>query len=189
MHHALSNCLVYHFADDTNLVFSHSDPSKIAKEANRELAILYDWLCANRLSLNVGKTELTIFRPPSVPLAKRITLTLAGSKIFESLKVKYLGIILDSRLTWKLHIDELCKKLGRRVGMVFKIRYQCNKKVLRSLYFSLFESHLAYGLPVWGSANLALTQKLFILQKKAIRAITFSDFRAHTTPLFKDLNI
>jgi len=189
MHNALSNCLVYHFADDTNLVFSHSDPSKIAKEANKELAILYDWLCANRLSLNVGKTEFTIFRPPSVPLVKRITLTLAGSKIFESLKVKYLGIILDSRLTWKLHIDELCKKLGRTVGMLFKIRYQCTKKVLRSLYFSLFESHLAYGLPVWGSANLTLTHRLFILQKKAIRAITFSDFRAHTSPLFKDLNI
>jgi len=188
MHRALLNCSVYHFADDTNLVFSNKDPSKIQRVANSELAILYDWLCANRLSLNVGKTEFTIFRPPSVPLANRITLTLAGTKIFESLKVKYLGIILDSRLTWKIHIDELCKKLGRTVGMLFKIRYQCNKNVLRSLYFSLFESHLSYGLPVWGCANQALIQKLFILQKKAIRAITFSDFRAHTSPIFKDTN-
>ena len=188
MHRALLNCSVYHFADDTNLVFSNKDPSKIQRVANSELAILYDWLCANRLSLNVGKTEFTIFRPPSVPLANRITLTLAGTKNFESLKVKYLGIILDSRLTWKIHIDELCKKLGRTVGMLFKIRYQCNKNVLRSLYFSLFESHLSYGLPVWGCANQALIQKLFILQKKAIRAITFSDFRAHTSPIFKDTN-
>ena len=189
MHHALMNCLVYHFADDTNLIFSHKDSSKIPKEVNSELAILYDWLCANRLSLNVGKNEFTIFRPPSVSLAHRITLTLAGTKIFESLKVKYLGIILDSRLKWKIHVDELCKKLGRTVGMLFKIRHQCNKKVLRSLYFSLFESHLSYGLPVWGSANQALIEKLFILQKKAIRAITFSDFRAHTSPLFKEINI
>ena len=142
-----------------------------------------------RLSLNVGKTEFTIFRPPSGSLANRITLTLAGTKIFESLKVKYLGIILDSRLTWKIHVDELCKKLGRTVGMLFKIRHQCIKRVLRSLYFSLFESHLSYGLPVWGCANQALIQKLFILQKKAIRAITFSDFRAHTSPIFKDINV
>ena len=119
----------------------------------------------------------------------RITLTLAGTKIFESLKVKYLGIILDSRLTWKIHVDELCKKLGRTVGMLFKIRHQCTKRVLRSLYFSLFESHLSYGLPVWGCANQTLIQKLFILQKKAIRAITFSDFRAHTSPIFKDINV
>ena len=189
MHRAFSSCLVYHFADDTNLVFSHPDPTKISKEVNKQLAILYDWLCANRLSLNVAKTEFTIFRPPNVPLTNRITLTLAQTTIFESLKVKYLGIILDSRLTWKIHIDELCKKLGRTVGMLFKIRHQCNKNVLRSLYFSLFESHLSYGIPVWGSANRALTQKLFVLQKKAIRAITFSDFLAHTSPLFKDANV
>ena len=82
------------------------------------------------------------------------------------------------------------KNLGRTVGMLYKIRHQCNKKLLRSLYFSLFESYLSYGLPVWGSANQALIEKLFILQKKkAIRAITFSEYDAHTSPLFKDLGI
>ena len=73
--------------------------------------------------------------------------------------------------------------------MLFKIRHQCNKNVLRSLYFSLFESHLSFGLPVWGSAKKSLIEKLFLLQKKAIRAITFSDFRAHTSPLFRKMNI
>ena len=189
MHQALLKCLVYHFADDTNLIFSHSDPSKITREVNNQLAVLYDWLCANRLSLNVGKTEFTIFRPRSVPYVNRITLKLAGIKIFESLKVKYLGIILDSRLSWRIHISELCKKLGRTVGMFYKIRHQCTKRVLRSLYFSLFESHMSYGLPVWGCANQELINKLLVLQKKAIRAITFSDFRAHSSPIFKDLGI
>ena len=89
----------YHFADDTNLIFPHKDPAMIPKVMNCELAILYDWLCANRLSLNVAKTEFTIFRPPSKFLENRITLTLAGKKIFESRKVKYLGIILDNRLS------------------------------------------------------------------------------------------
>ena len=48
---------------------------------------------------------------------------------------------------------------------------------------------MSYGLPVWGCANQELINKLFILQKKAIRAITFSDFRAHSSPIFKDLGI
>ena len=73
--------------------------------------------------------------------------------------------------------------------MLYKIRYQCNKKVLRSLYFSLFASHLSYALPVWGSANQVLIHNLNILQKKAIRAITFSDYHAHTSPIFKKLGI
>ena len=81
MHRALLKSLVYHFADDTNLIFSHKDPTVIAKVMNSELAILYDWLCANRLSLNAGKTEFTIFRPPSKSLENRITLTLAWKKI------------------------------------------------------------------------------------------------------------
>jgi len=189
MHSSLLKSSVYHFADDTNLIFSHKDPAMIPKVMNSQLAILYDWLCANRLSLNVDKTEFTIFRPFSKLTDDRITLKLAGTKIFESLKVKYLGIILDSKLSWKIHIDELCKKLGRTVGMLYKIRQQCNKRVLRSLYFSLFESHLSYGLPVWGSAKKALIQRLFILQKKAIRAIMFTEYDAHTSPLFKDLCI
>ena len=100
-----------------------------------------------------------------------------------------MGIILDSRLSWRIHISELCKKLGRTVGMFYKIRHQCTKRVLRSLYFSLFESHMSYGLPVWGCVNEELINKLLVLQKKAIRAINFSDFRAHSSPIFKDLGI
>ena len=78
---------------------------------NRDLAALYDWLCANRLSSKVAKTEFTIFKPQHKVLESRITLKLAGKKIFESPKVKYLGIILDSKLCWKTHINELSKKL------------------------------------------------------------------------------
>ena len=57
------------------------------------------------------------------------------------------------KLGMKFHITELCKKLGRTVGMLFKIRHQCNKNVLCLLYFSLSESHLSFGLPVLRSAK------------------------------------
>lgn len=189
MHSAVSKSTVYHFADDTNLLYYNKDPKQLSKVMNRDLATLYDWLCANRLSLNVAKTEFTIFKPPHKVLESRITLKLAGKKIFESPKVKYLGIILDSKLCWKTHINELSKKLGRTVGMLYKIRHQSSKHVLRSLYFSLFESHLSYALPVWGSATKVLLQNLIILQKKAIRAISFSEYHAHTSPIFKQLGI
>ena len=56
MNKALKKCKVFHFADDTNLLYSNPDPKKIQKVLNKELKLLYDWLCANRLSLNVVKT-------------------------------------------------------------------------------------------------------------------------------------
>ena len=114
---------------------------------------------------------------------------MAGTKLYESTKIKYLGIILDSRLTWKHHVHELCKKLNRAVGMVYKIRDYCTQNVLRSLYFSLFNSHLTYGLPVWGECDAILSNKLLLLQKKIVRALSFADYSAPTNPIFKELNI
>ena len=58
---------------------------------NDEIKLLYDWLCANKLSLNVGKTEFIIFRPPRIKLENRVVLKLNGKNIYEYRKIKYLG--------------------------------------------------------------------------------------------------
>ena len=189
MNKAINNSTVYHFADDTNLLYSHKNPNTLKKIMNKDLKSLYEWLCANRLSLNVGKTEFMIFRPPKKSLSNRIVLTLNRTKIYESTKIKYLGLILDPHLTWKEHILELSKKLNRAVGMLYKSRHYCPTSVLKSLYYSIFNSHAAYGLPVWGYADNKYTQKIINIQKKAIRAITFSKFREHSAPLLKKLKI
>ncbi len=189
MNEALVNCRVFHFADDTNLLFSHENPDKLHNIINQELKVLFNWLCANRLSLNVSKTEFIIFRPPKKTILNRVTLKLNGVKLFESPKIKYLGIILDNRLTWKFHTHELSKKLSRSLAMIYKIRHLCTPEVLRSLYFSLFNSHLSYGLAVWGNCNRIYSEKLRVLQKKFLRAISFSDFNANSKPIFKDLAI
>ena len=57
MNKAIKHSSVYHFADDTNLLYSHKNPKTLKNKANQDLKLLYEWLCANRLSLNVGKTE------------------------------------------------------------------------------------------------------------------------------------
>ena len=130
-----------------------------------------------------------IFRPPRKSLPERIVLTLNRTKIYESPKLKYLGLILDSKLSWKEHINELTKKLNRSIGMLYKIRHYCPLSIRKTLYFSIFNSHLSYGLPVWGQANQNYLDRVKKIQKKAIRAITFSDYRAHTSPLLKKLEI
>jgi len=190
MHKAFNKCLVHHFADDTNLLFTDKDPESIRKTLNSELLELVEWLWANRLSLNVAKTEFIVFKPPRKSLKKRITLRLDQKNIFESTKIKYLGLLLDSRLTWKPHIDELAKKLSRAIGLLYKIRNFSSKTILRSLYFGIFHSHLTYGLPVWGyGASEQLMEKIQILQKKALRVITSSAYHAHSRPIMKDTKI
>ena len=118
------------------------------------------------LIANVSKTEFIIFRPPNKSLDDRIVLTLNRTKIFESRKLKYLGLIIDDRLSWKFHILELTKKLNRSVGMFYKIRNYTPIHVLTSLYYSLFNSHMSYGISAWGSANKDLTEKLLYYRKR-----------------------
>ena len=189
MHNAFKKCLVHHFADDTNLLYTDKDPHNLQKVMDKELKVLVEWLRANRLSLNVDKTEFIIFRPPRKSLNNRIVLNLDHNKIYESTKIKYLGLLLDSRLSWKIHISELSKKLSRAIGMLYKIRTYTPKPILRSLYFAIFHSHLTYGLPVWGNANQRFLHRIALLQKKALRAITFADYNAHTHPIMKESKI
>ena len=80
---------------------------------------------------------------------------------------------MDTRLNWKAHIHELSKKLSQAIGMLYKIRRSCNEQVLLSLYHAIFNSHMIYGLPVWGNTTHNFLQMIFILQKKAIRAISY----------------
>ena len=102
---------------------------------------------------------------------------------------KYLGITFDSNLTWKSHINELCLKLSKTVGILSKVRHFVNKHILVMLYYSLIYPFLTYGVHVWGLTFPSFLTQLFIIQKKAIRVISFSEPKSHSEPLFKSLNL
>ena len=73
--------------------------------------------------------------------------------------------------------------------MLFKMKNLCSTSTLKSIYYSLFHSHMSYGIPVWGLAKTSFTQKVSLLQKRAVRVVAKAYFLAHTNPLFNDLNI
>ena len=76
MHNAVKHLIIHHFADDTNLLCSDKNPAMLRKKMNEDLKLIFDSLCANRLSLNAAKTEFIIFKPPKKRLKERITLKL-----------------------------------------------------------------------------------------------------------------
>ena len=190
MKNAVKYSLVHHFADDTNRLCNEKCEKLLRKKLNSDLRDLYLWLCANRLSLNVDKTEFILFRPPKKTTQKRFTLRLNNTTIYESTKIKYLGVILDPHLSWKSHIYELRKKLSRALGILFRMKQIGSpKEVLLSIYYSLFQSHLGYGILVYGLANDDLTHKIKLLQKRAIRLISNAEYRAPTLGIFRELKI
>ena len=190
MKNSVKHSILHHFADDTNLLCSDTDEKKLKKKMNEDLSLIYTWLCANRLSLNVDKTEFIVFIPPRKKTINRFTLKLNRITLYESTKIKYLGLILDKTLSWKHHIFELRKKLSRAVGILYKMRtLNSPKNVLLSLYHSLFHSHMSYGICVYGLAESQYISKITLIQKRAIRIISKAPFNAHTEPLFKTLGV
>lgn len=91
-------------------------------------------------------------------------------------------------LNWKDHIHELSKKISRGTGVLLKLRNFVSTRTLLQVYCSIIYSFLIYGVLTWGNTYKTNIHPLVVLQKKAIR-ITFSDFRAHTTPLLRKLNL
>ena len=110
-------------------------------------------------------------------------------KIKQESCVKFLGLLLDSNLSWKFHLTELLKKLARTVGLFHKIRHYAPKDTLILLYHGIFAPFLSYGISVWGLTYLTLLGSIIVLQKKALKIITFKDLTSSSLPLFDSLCI
>ena len=78
--HVIKHSSMYHFADDTNLLYSNSSLKLINKYINHDLKLIVHWLCANRISLNVSETEIVLFRPKNKKINKKVNFRLSGEK-------------------------------------------------------------------------------------------------------------
>ena len=185
-----SEVLDFHlFADDANLFYKHKSLTALEITLNNELVNVHNWLCANKLSLNVEKSSFVVFHPPQRKLPANFELFIFNHKLRREYFIKYLGILIDSNLTWRNQINNIVKKVKRNVGILSKLRYYVGLHILIKLYYALIYPFLIYGIISWGNTYNTTLQPLFILQKKAIRIMTFSNFDEHSSPLFKQLKI
>ena len=142
---------------------------KINSCINHELALLIQWLRANKISLNATKTEIVIFRPKHKSIAKHMNFRI---RAHVSSKVRYLGVILQENLEWEQHLNTLTPKLNGAFGLLAKIRHYVPKSLLKTIYFSVFNSHLIYACQIWGQRE-DLINKISAVQDKAIGTINF----------------
>ena len=96
--------------------------------------------------------------------------------------VKYFGILIDSNLSWKIHIEYIALKISKIVDLI--ARHFVPLHTLLSIYQSLISPYITYGLFVWGQACKSYLYKILILQKRALRFIYFAKKNEHTIPLF-----
>lgn len=156
------------FADDTTLYSCDRYPRLAQLAVHEMLKLASTWFETNGLLLNSTKTQEIVFS-----LAK-------DSPLYDS--VKLLGFVLDRTLVWDDHVDHTCKKLSRVIYLLRRLASELPRNYLRQAFFAFFQSHVSYGIRLWGHATSV--GRILLLQKKAIRIISDAKFRDHCKPLF-----
>ena len=170
---------------------SQSRLSEVMFDANlnHELNSVAEWMKCSRLALSISKTNFILFHSSKLKPNQSLRITIDDALVKQVGSTKYLGLTFDSSLTWKSHINELCLKLSKTVGILSKVRHLVDNHILFMLYYCLIYSFLTYGVHVWGLTFPSFLTQLFIIQKKAIRIISFSEPKSHSEPLFKSLQL
>ena len=152
-----------------------------------DLKRLVNWLNANKISLNLKKTEMVIFKSKLKKFEGDLKIKLSGKRLYPTESVKYLGVKIDTNLSWQ-YVNDLSVKLNRANSLLFKMRKYVSSKILISIYFAIFDSYLSFCCLIWAQ-NCSTIQRIVILQKKAIRIINFQPRNSHTNHRFKQSSI
>lgn len=176
-----SNILNFiHFADDTTVFLKGPTLDDIIVTFNQELTKVDNWLCSNKLSLNIDKTSFIIHSNKNRNFTTGISIR--GKDLVLVKKAKFLGILIDDSLSFKDHITNICLKISRSCGIMRKLSGILPTTVLKTIYLSLVYPHLVYGIEVWGSSSKTAMARLTRLQNRSIRSI---DRNINPTVMFK----
>ncbi len=207
-----SDLATFLFADDTTCLAENNNLSDLIDYVNSELNKLAVWFKANRMAVNVSKTNYIIFHtrgkktdlngksvvfnsndpnsthvdPNLIQILERVHDNHIDPKM-QSFKL--LGVFLDEHLTLNKHVNHTTAKLSRALYLLKRVKHFVSPGAMRKLYFSLFHSHLLYCINILSCTSQTNITRILIMQKKAIRTVTNAPYNAHTNPLFLELNV
>ena len=166
------------FADDTSITLSAKTVADLKLAVTSELNNLTCWLRANKLSLNVAKTELMIVgsRQRLNTQCEEINISIDDKTIKRVDHIKSLGLTIDAQLSWSKHVDAISKKVSSAIGALKRVRPFIPTDVAIQIYNALILPHFDYCSPVWDGMSGCLSDKLRKLQNRAARVITQSPF-------------
>jgi len=154
LHTVCKHTLSIRFADDTNLFMSGRNINEMLESINEELQHIYIWLKVNKLSLNIKKTQFMIFsKKRSKSDRPEISLNIDGKPISETNQTKFLGVIIDNKLSWKEHVRHISGKVSKGIGIIIKLRPYLSQKAIKSMYYSFVYPYFTYCNHIWGCSS------------------------------------
>jgi hypothetical protein len=192
----IENGQIFAYADDTALVFTGDTWDSVKRSAESGLAKIAKWLNLKLLTLNVSKTNFICFSKynstqPDLNFEIKIHScpTFMDSqcycpKIAQLSNVKYLGVILDRRLSWYSHLQLMTARLRKLIWVFKSLRHVCSRSLLNKIYVSLAQSVLSYCISIWGGAAKTRFLDLERAQRSLMKVMYFKPYRYSTTELY-----
>ena len=161
------------FADDLLLfkVLSHVCDFIAIQE---DISAVEDWSTDNYLTLNPKKCKYMIISRKRVTPLPETPLILSGSVVLAQVDTyKYLGVLLNNKLSWSPHVETVCSKAQMVLGLLYRCFYaDCNLSTILQLYIALVRLHMEYARSVWAPYTAKDIGALESVQKFACRMAT-----------------
>ena len=166
---------IFKFADDTMINVSAESVYEVNEKLQCNINKVHTWFNHNRLKLNVNKS-CAMYVGTRQKLANNLTsnekLTINDNELMINESYPYIGLTVDSTLSWNNHIDMLCKKLSIRVGVLYRLSQILPKPCLITLYYTLVQSVIDYGLTVCSHTSQSNIVKIQRFQNRAAGVCT-----------------
>ena len=170
---------LYLYCDDSSLICSAKDLTTLESKINSALISINEWILSNNLRLNNDKSNYMLINLSNREFSE-LNININGNKIQKVIKTKILGIIFDQNLHFIEHIKYICEKTIRKVNLLKRLKYFLPIKTLNTIYKSLIQSQIDYGITIYGFTYESNINRIFSLQKRAAKIIipTESDFKS-----------
>ena len=169
------------FADDTNIFVVGKSEEMVYEKANEVLRSVFLYMTSNQLHINMSKCTYMHFKPNVKTTERQICartipfmnlrLTVNNTRIKKVTSTRFLGVIIDDKLSWNAHLEYLENKLKSCLVQIKRIKNCIPETEYLSIYRSLFLSHLTYCISAWGGVDKCRLDRIFSIQKRCVRLL------------------
>ena len=166
-------CNLYNFADDNTIGSWNPEPLLVKYELESNSANALAWFSENGMSANASKSDALLFKYGN--RNEEIKLSVDGSDISLSKQAKLLGLTFDEKLTFDVHVNNICKKASRQISAISRIARFLNTDCLHKMYNAFIRSNFLYCANVWHFGIYSNFLKIEKVNKRALRVV-FKDY-------------
>ena len=179
------------YADDATLYTSAPNLSTIQQKLQADIDITLKWTEENAMAINHDKSSYMMMGTRQ-KLSRlndcALNLRLGQHQIKRSTSECLLGIYIDPSLSWEIQVEELRKKLLKRIGVLQRLKKYLPLKYRLMLFNASIKPVMEYCLSLWGNCGVGLLDDIFRLQKRCARLMLDDAFDSRSLDLFRKLN-